>query len=117
MKVHNPPKPPKCPQCGLFQGFAGMKTKTCQCPEYLEKKSKPSHPLINKFNKWASEKYPSRVFNSSDKELASRFAQALLEEAAKLTEDEYVNWVVYDNHEDTINAIRDAILSLQIKQQ
>lgn len=54
-------------------------------------------------------------------ELMERYATAAvnakLQEAAKLAEDEYVNWVVYDNHEDTINAIRDAILSLQIKQQ
>jgi hypothetical protein len=34
---HNPPKPPKCGKCGLFQGFAGMHTRTCTCPDYLEK--------------------------------------------------------------------------------
>jgi len=31
----NPPKPPKCVNCGLHQGFAGMHTRTCQCPDYL----------------------------------------------------------------------------------
>jgi len=31
----NPPKPPKCVNCGLYQGFAGMHTRTCQCPDYL----------------------------------------------------------------------------------
>jgi len=31
----NPPKPPKCINCGLYQGFAGMHTRTCQCPDYL----------------------------------------------------------------------------------
>jgi hypothetical protein len=38
---HNPPKPPKCSKCGLFQGFAGMHTRTCTCSDYLEKLIKP----------------------------------------------------------------------------
>jgi len=34
----NPLKPLKRVNCGLFQGFAGMHTRTCKCPDYLKVK-------------------------------------------------------------------------------